>query len=256
MKYEDVGDEEELGLRLEEVWLWGTKLKVNKARFGREKKQVEEVKKLIKVVDKGTSKVAPGTSYINVLNGQTTDQREEEFCLELQPSGEMLEWLEGAFVRELHQDLEAREVLHRMLMEGLSNVRVTTMGVKMMLMQFDGRKDLDSVKKNHQLWWDAMFSKVIKWNPQKVAFRRKVWLKVHGIPLHVWDEQLFKNIGAHFGSFVDFDEVTITRKRLDVAKILVTTDRMGMIDETVKLVVMGATHRIWVVEEGGVGRCL
>jgi hypothetical protein len=42
VKYKGVSNEKEVGLRLEEVWLGNTKLKVNKARFGRENHKVME----------------------------------------------------------------------------------------------------------------------------------------------------------------------------------------------------------------------
>ena len=81
---------------------------------------------------------------------------------------------------------------------------------------------------------------------------RSVWMKVLGIHIHVWDEAFFKKLGALFGNFLDFDDDTISRKRFDVARIHVLTDIMGLIDEMVKLVVVGAQFKVWVV--AGVGR--
>jgi len=80
---------------------------------------------------------------------------------------------------------------------------------------------------------------------------RSVWLKVLGIPIHVWDEAFFKKLGALFENFLNFDDDTISRKLFDVARIHVLTDKMGLIDEMVKLVVVGAQFKVWVVEEGG-----
>jgi len=74
---------------------------------------------------------------------------------------------------------------------------------------------------------------------------------VTGIPLHVWDEPLFKKIGSLFGVFVDFDKDTIARNRLDMVRIRISTARKGIIDEIVKIRVMGAEFMLWVVEEGG-----
>jgi hypothetical protein len=78
---------------------------------------------------------------------------------------------------------------------------------------------------------------------------------VWGIPIHVWDEHLFKKIGNVFGDFVDFDEETIARKRFDFARVKISTEKMGLIDDVVELMVVGACFSIWVVEEGGGGRC-
>lgn len=56
-----------------------------------------------------------------------------------------------------------------------------------------------------------------------VADTRMVWINVHEIPLHMWDEPLFKMTGDLFGKFVDFDGDTIGRNMLDVARIKVET---------------------------------
>jgi hypothetical protein len=71
---------------------------------------------------------------------------------------------------------------------------------------------------------------------------------VRGIPLHIWEENFFKKIGSFFGVFIDFDEDTVERKRFDVANLLISTRRMGRIDDWVTVEVMGATFHIWVME--------
>jgi len=43
-KFREVSDEEDLGKRLEEVWLWKSRLKVNRARFGRDEAKAVERK--------------------------------------------------------------------------------------------------------------------------------------------------------------------------------------------------------------------
>lgn len=64
-------------------------------------------------------------------------------------------------------------------------------------------------------------------------------------------EPLFKKLGSLFGVFMDFDDETIERKRLDVARIQVSTVRRGLIDEMVNLKVMRAAFQLWVMEEYG-----
>jgi len=83
-----------------------------------------------------------------------------------------------------------------------------------------------------------------------VASRRMAWVKIYGLPLHVWDEEPFKKIGALFGDFVDFDEVTVSRRRIDVARIKIYTDKLGWINEEVMITVMGAVFVLMVVEDG------
>lgn len=108
-------------------------------------------------------------------------------------------------------------------MEGLHRVKVITMGAKRMLLLFHGIGDIEEVRNNHKAWWDSMFKCVKRWSPQVVADTRMVWINVHEIPLHMWDEPLFKMTGDLFGKFVDFDGDTIGRNMLDVARIKVET---------------------------------
>lgn len=58
----------------------------------------------------------------------------EEPCLEIQPSQEMMEVLEGPYMGELHQVMEVREVQQRLFMEGLSMGKATVMGGKLFLL--------------------------------------------------------------------------------------------------------------------------
>lgn len=65
----------------------------------------------------------------------------------------------------------------------------------------------------------------------------------------MWDEHFFKLLGSKFGSFLDFDEATASKKRFDVARVLVSTARMGFIDELLRISVVGAFFNLWVVED-------
>ena len=74
-------------------------------------------------------------------------------------------------------------------------------------------------------------------------------MRVTILPLHVWEEENFQQLGAMFGVFLDFDEETISFRRLDFTRIQVSTSRMGFISEQLRLEVMGAGFDVWVVEE-------
>ena len=120
-----------------------------------------------------------------------------------------------------------------------------------MLLQLLEAGGIEVVGKRNEQWWGAMFKRVRRWFSNMVASNRLVWLNVHGIPLHVWDESLFKKLGSLFGVFDDFDEETIGRKSFEVARIQVSTSRKVIIDEEVKIRVMGVEFALWVVEKGG-----
>lgn len=112
------------------------KLKVNRARFGRETQQlvvqgvVEERRRTVVAAGEGPS-IMTGKSFKQALGrekGQVEGRKEDRPVLMVQPSEEMLELLKWAYVGELHQNLEAKEVRQMLMMEGLSEIKVTSMG--------------------------------------------------------------------------------------------------------------------------------
>jgi hypothetical protein len=165
----------------------------------------------------------------------------------------MLKMLEAGFVGELRCVENDVHFQQRFVMEGIVGAKVTGMGDSLVLLLESDAGAVARAAKAHEMWWRGMFLSVKKWTPQCVALNRRLWLKVFGIPLHVWDEELFKAIGTHFGEFLDFDEDTIGRRRLDFATLHVRTPKRGMIDEEICIRVMGVVHKIWVVEEFGGG---
>ena len=52
-----------------------------------------------------------------------------------------------------------------------------------------------------------------KWGPEVGCFRneshaKEVWVKVVGLPLHLWSREVFKSIGERCGGFLAIDEET------------------------------------------------
>jgi hypothetical protein len=86
-------------------------------------------------------------------------------------------------------------------------------------------------------WWDQCFEKIIPWPPQILSESRDIWIQIFGIPLHAWEENSFKSIAIRFDVFLDFDEATIGKQLLDVARVKLRTVRRGMIDTVLQIVV-------------------
>jgi hypothetical protein len=98
-------------------------------------------------------------------------------------------------------------------------------------------------------WLGVYFFNVKPWSPSLVNLKREMWVKVYGIPLHAWGDNLFRALGERFGEFVDYDEPTASMTRLDVARLKLSTSIRTRIEAPVVLVVMGVSFEVWVVEE-------
>lgn len=65
-----------------------------------------------------------------------------------------------------------------------------------------------------------------RWNPEvgcslKDSFAAESWVRVVGLPLHLWSFEVFKNIGDGCGGFLAVDEGTRSMSELQWARILV-----------------------------------
>jgi len=123
------------------------------------------------------------------------------------------------------------------------------MGDNMVLLSCSLEGGLEATRGRKKEWWEANFALVTPWSPQLVAKKRRVWLKLWGVPLHVWEEKSFKQMGDFIGDFLDFDMITAERKNLDVVRLLVSTKLFGFINKNVHFLVMGASYEVWVVED-------
>lgn len=73
-----------------------------------------------------------------------------------------------------------------------------------------------------------------------------------GVPLHVWDDKFLKHINKMFGDFIDFDADMAGRRRLDDARIFVSTSKFGFNDIRVRINLMGPSCIISIIEDAEV----
>ena len=64
------------------------------------------------------------------------------------------------------------------------------------------------------------------WTPSTGCMGRKgqeteIWIRVVGLPLHLWTGEILKKVGDSYGGFVALDEESTFKKDLQWARILV-----------------------------------
>jgi RNA recognition motif-containing protein len=143
VKFLEVSDVEELGFRLGDVWIGDRKLKVNKARFGRDdqkrvdQKAPEEKKRreVVGVTGEGVPRVLTYRDAISNVRVQNLGAG----CrtLKLLPSEFRLKTLEKCFVAVLTIHREASEVANSLVMGGFRKMMVRPMGEKLVLLETD-----------------------------------------------------------------------------------------------------------------------
>jgi hypothetical protein len=129
--------------------------------------------------------------------------------------------------------MDYQTFIDRLVLEGQHEVKATFMGGNMVLLQCSCEGELAEVMKINKQWWDHCFAKIVPWKPNMVSECREIWIDVYGIPFHAWEEGTFKMVAGRFGVFLDFDAATVSKQRLDVARVKLRTVMRGMIDTVV-----------------------
>lgn len=252
VKFREVRDVEELEGRMQEVMCGEEVLKVNLARFGRE----EGGKGPVMGVRRGEfprANVVAGRSFREALTREVPQvvvkEKSSTPALVVHPTEEMLQFLSTGFVAHLHHPREVSRIQAAVFMEGWSGIKVFAMGEGVVLLHSDREGEIERARAEKKEWWANNFLYVQKWLPHLIGKKRRTWVKLYGVPLHVWDESFFKIFAGKIGVFIDFDSDTADKKRFDVARLLISTYRWGFIDDWVKVEVMGARYDIKVVED-------
>ncbi|WJX32140.1 hypothetical protein P8452_20505 [Trifolium repens] len=255
VKFKEVEDVEEMSRCLSDVWCGSFKLRINHSRFGRN----DGGKRKMKVEPKraGDGEYRPvhhDLSFREVVSqgaGSSGGDKEGGHIVKVPVDSSQLQSLKRSFVGFLLPEVEVRVIRTTLLMEGLQNISVTPMGGNMVLLFSTKVGELERMIKTKEEWLGYYFFKVRPWSPNMVNVKRELWVKVFGIPLHAWGDNLFKVVGARFGEFIDYDDTTASRARLDVARLKIATSIRSRIEAPVEIVVMGMVFELWVVEEEG-----
>ncbi|MCH91957.1 RNA recognition motif, partial [Trifolium medium] len=268
VKFREVKEERILSESMKEVWLGSFKLRINKSRFERKEGGRKDEERGRKDEDTGRAVVREddGVNFLSgrsfrtalVQNSATQLLKEkdniDEEVLQVEVDGLLLKELELSFVGKLALDVEVRRIKTTLYMEGLAHISVTAMGRNLVLIYSPKVGEVEALCKAKADWLVYYFKEVRPWSPSSYVNRRDTWVKVFGIPLHVWGENLFKKIGGHYGEFLDFDQPTASRSKLDVARIKLSTDFRGSIDDLLNIKALGVIYSLRIVEEKDVDR--
>ncbi|KAK9048467.1 hypothetical protein SSX86_032569 [Deinandra increscens subsp. villosa] len=142
------------------------------------------------------------------------------------------------------------EIQNKIERECFSDCTTHFLGGLQLLLSFPeevGAEHFKRVMAEEKVW----FSKLIPWNGEKVKYERMVWLKISGVPIQLWDEEIFIDIGKTFGEVVysgDFDTEETNLAWKNIGVVAQGNDR---IDEEIELIWEESPIRCRVTEVEG-----
>ncbi|KAF5805438.1 putative RNA recognition motif domain, nucleotide-binding alpha-beta plait domain superfamily [Helianthus annuus] len=271
VSFANVRDRSELESALRGARMGDKKLKVNIARFavenagfGAQKEARAKVGASYDMAAKPSSfNVRDSRSYSEVLgktkiygNGAAdvgSCSRSNEKTLVVPDRSVAFKDLYGLALVGRAVDLETLVDIDRLL--GIAKIeysRIRYLGGLTILISF---KNVTSARGflNDRTVWGPWFTKLETWNGQSLSLERVVWLKVHGIPLHIFDPGLTEQIGGIFGKVLHFPKSLDDEHNLTVIRVGVLGGEFFRIRENIVLKWKDRSYRVWVEEEEGSG---
>ncbi|KAI3808801.1 hypothetical protein L1987_24762 [Smallanthus sonchifolius] len=132
--------------------------------------------------------------------------------------------------------VEAKDltILHNLLtlvkeMMGVT-IKITYMGDLFLLVVFESSnasKDFVAKRKS----WEEWFMSVMIWSGQEIETGRLVWVKLRGVPFHLWDGGTFDEIGKSYGRLMVDSNSMLTKNNVVEGHFCVLTKLIHRIDE-------------------------
>jgi len=141
-------------------------------------------------------------------------------------------------------------VQQKIIDAGFDNVRVVPRGGDNVILFCAGKEDMMSVYLAAADFFNCFFTDMRAWSPTDDNVpERGVWLRIYGIPLHVWHIKFLEFISSSCGRILKIDPCTTNLERLDFARILVSTECLDTINAVENILIDDKHHIIKFVEE-------
>ena len=104
---------------------------------------------------------------------------------------------------------------------------IAVLGRGIMLFEFEQAQEAERVLARGKRSIKENWLILDKWNPEvgcsfKNSIAVETWVRVVGLPLHLWSLEVFKSIGEGCGGFIAVDEGTKSMSEMQWARILVS----------------------------------
>ncbi|KAK7268948.1 hypothetical protein RIF29_21659 [Crotalaria pallida] len=165
---------------------------------------------------------------------------------------ENIAWLQRRLIMETKRPSNIEEILLKLVNLWPTICMVRDIGAFKFIVTFRSYDDRqEAFERKQQALTMDFIKRVIKWTPEVVYERRKVWLKVYGIPPHGWNKENFVRIIDRIGAIVDMDPNTEDGISMESAKICVTTELMPFIEDHLFISLNNQRFEIFVKETEG-----
>lgn len=247
-------------------WYWGLKLKVNFAKFQRNKNEHSPNRNFnigAQFLPKGKYglKQHDNSPIENrgrevwrrkgVEESSKQGEKRNEFAMANRGTISVQSTGNGCLFRsaiaKINRLVSIEDLEYIFKWESSQIVQIKPIGGRYVIISFPDETSRDLVIK--EKWIPKWFKEIKPWNGEQAKVERFVWLSCYGMPLNAWSNSTFQNIGNLWGDFLQIDESTLKASSFVRARILIATDQFDKLEGNMNLMVDNVYYSIKVIEE-------
>ncbi|KAI3517630.1 hypothetical protein L1887_16845 [Cichorium endivia] len=134
-------------------------------------------------------------------------------------------------------------------LEGIYNVKVSYVGGFHVLIEFDNEDLADDFLRKARPSWSNWFSNLAKWHRDFEIGKRLASISIYGVPLHVWNSEVFAEIARVWGEPVCLTNEDNSNLNKEVRRVGILTSEAPWINDFVKVNVQGRCYKVRVIED-------
>lgn len=150
------------------------------------------------------------------------------------------------FVENPGTTYDLQEIFNR---EGFFSIYITPLGANLCLLEDRVDGTISTLLAEDGDWIKRWFKVIRPWSPSDVDDCRISWVKCFGIPCHAWLPHVFSSILAPVGEFLCADDSIRNKVKMDVARLLVKTQKTKTVDEDLEIVINNTTFPVKILED-------
>ncbi|KAJ0700670.1 putative RNA recognition motif domain, nucleotide-binding alpha-beta plait domain superfamily [Helianthus annuus] len=260
LRFIKIKDVEKMTKALCQMSFYGWKIRANVARFVKiEKKSRKQETKWIRKeeghVNTNGAPVAPnnvyksnGVSWADVVAGRQSQQEEDRSLNFTNESQAYKLWRGRAVIGDLISIEALRDVNNMKKKLRLKDSQVRYLGGMKLLIIFDSVEEMEgSMKKDMELW-NLWFKILTTWNGEYIPYERIAWLRIRGIPLQLWINEVFNVVGEYFGKVIKKSDADEKDLCFNDDTIGIIVNHGAEINEKIKIRWKHLVYEVWVSE--------
>ncbi|KAK7268911.1 hypothetical protein RIF29_21620 [Crotalaria pallida] len=258
VRFKDNSDLRRLEEKLNNMWIGDQKVWVNRARFDRDRPKFppwRDCKDEQRPITHSREALQGAWRKPLVIKDVRAELPEKE--KEYGPSRSFFEFsvpkeemgrFRGCYVGKLLRPVDSASIQDIFFKEGFMSIKTTHLGGLFVLLQETDSEEIPELLFSEKKWFDDRFLDIRRWSPSFVVPERFTWVLCYGVPVHVWCEEFYRKLVSSVGSLALLDPPTAGKQRLDVGRILISTEQQN-IDTCVVAKVNGKEYEVRLVEE-------